>query len=79
MCLQIVNRCNTFIRHPPSAFYVNKTSELVLIGSTHLGALQTSTDDDYEQDLQIDRNVTHDHPLCAALYNHNFNQVRQVV
>ena len=76
MCLQIINRCSALAPHPPTAFYVHPYTEVVLIGTTHLGALEPLVDDDQ---FAGDRVVSHDRPLCAALYNHNFNQVNNTL
>lgn len=46
----------------------------MLIGATHLGALEPLDVEDREQLLK-EKAVSHDMPLCAALYNENFNQV----
>ena len=75
MCLQIINRCHSLMPHPPTAFFVHPYTELVLIGATHLGAMEPLVVEDREQ-YAIERAFSHDMPLCAALYNENFNQVK---
>lgn len=75
MCLQIINRCHALLPHPPTAFFVHPYTELVLIGATQLGALEPLDVDDREQLLK-EKALSHEMPLCSALYNENFNQVR---
>ena len=76
MCMQIINRCHALLPHPPTAFFVHPYTELVLIGATQLGALEPLDVDDREQLLK-EKAISHEMPLCAALYNENFNQVRE--
>lgn len=60
--------------HPATAFFVHPYTELVLIGATQLGALEPLDVDDREQ-LMKEKAISHEMPLCAALYNENFDQV----
>ena len=73
LCVQSCHRCQPLQPHLPTAFFLHPHTGVLLVGSSQLGALEPNLDD--EQLNMRGEVVSHEKPICAALYNENFNQV----
>ena len=72
-CLQVLQCFGKLGTQVPYAYCLNRHNSLLLLATNQLGVLEPSSGGEFFGCRDI---CSHSKPLCAALYNANFNQVR---
>lgn len=71
-CLQVVQRFGKLGGQAPYAYCLNRHNSSLLLATNQLGVMEPSSGGEFFASRKIS---SHSRPLCAALYNANFNQV----
>ena len=71
-CLQVMQHFGKLGTQVPYAYCLNRHNSLLLLATSQLGVLEPSSGGEFFASREIS---SHSKPLCAALYNTNFNQV----
>lgn len=76
ICIQSCNKCKPLLPYAPSAFYLHPQTGNVLLGTNQIAYLKSSYFEQQIAEAMAKKDiVSHEHPICAALYNKIFNQV----
>ncbi len=76
LCVQNCRRCQLLLPHPPAAFYLHQRTGSILVATNEIAILESSQCEEQVSRGALRGEITsHEKPLCAALYNENFNQV----
>lgn len=76
ICIQSCNKCKPLLPYTPSAFYLHPQTGNILVATNQIASLKSSYYEQQVADATARRDiVSHEQPICAALYNKIFNQV----